>query len=221
MWVELLAGTTNVLRFPTERRARPTLDLMRNLASDGHDVLAIAVAAGVDLASLDLRSVADAETAERIHTSLAGGGGPGATADALDSLLRPAVGAAIAATWSARDMALAAATAGQALARARATGEGWLAPLRQRAEALRLSAARLSIEAYALTEHAEGVARAVDCARRGEAWLPDPSNIATMAALTGAMELPGYKAAVRPVGARTRKARTAGAIIPPIDRPCA
>ncbi len=220
MWVETLAGTTNVLRFPTERRARPTLDLMRSLAPDGHDVLAIAVAAGIDLASLDLRSAADAETAKHIDTNLAAGGGAGATADALDSLLRPAVAAAIAAIWSARDMALESVTARRALARAHVTGEGWLAPLRQRAETLRLSAGRLSIEAHGLTEHAEGVARAVDYARRGAAWLPDTSNIGMVAVLTGAMRLSGYKATVRPLRARTRKAGTA-AINPPIDRSCA
>ena len=218
MWVEVVAGTTNVLRFPTERRARPTLDLMRSLAPDGRDVLVTAMAAGVDPLSLDTRSAADAETAELIDTSLVGGGGHDAASDALDGLLRPAVAAAIAASWSARDMALATATAQATLARAQRTGEGWVAPLRQRAEALRQLAARLSIEAYALAEHAEGVARAVGCARHGEAWHPNVEHIGVAAALAGVTAQPGYKAAVRPLALRGRKAAPA---TPPIDRTCA
>ena len=218
MWVERVAGAGNVLRFPAERRARPTLDLMRSLAPDGRDVLAVALAAGVDLASLDLRSAADAETAKHIDNNL-GGGGHGATADALDDLLGPAVAAAVAANWAARDMALATAAAQRTLAQARRTGEGWLAPLRQRAEALRLSAVRMSVEAYARTEHAAGVARAVECARRGEAWVPDTGDFKMTAALAGAAGQPGYKATVRTLGTRRRSAAAAVAI-PPIDRTC-
>ena len=45
MSVELLSGTTNVVRFPIERRARPTLELLRGIGvaneaafiDDGHD----------------------------------------------------------------------------------------------------------------------------------------------------------------------------------------
>ena len=219
MWVERLAGTTNVLRFPTERRARPTLDLMRSLAPDGHDVMAIAIAVGLDLASMDVRSTADAETAEHIDGTSTSG--HKATEEALDGLLRPVVAAAIAASWSARDLALETATAQRTLARALETGEGWLAPLRQRAEALRLSAARLSIAAYALAEHAEGVARAVDCARRGEAWRPDTGNPGMTAALAETTGPLGYKATVRSLGTRKRTAGTAVAAIPPIDLSCA
>ncbi len=34
MRVEVLPGMTNVVRFPVERRARPTLELLREIAPD-------------------------------------------------------------------------------------------------------------------------------------------------------------------------------------------
>jgi hypothetical protein len=39
---DMLPGTPNVVRFPVERRARPTLDLMREIAPDVREVPAIA-----------------------------------------------------------------------------------------------------------------------------------------------------------------------------------
>lgn len=58
----------------------------------------------------------------------------------------------------------------------RAAGQAWLDPLRDRAEQAVAQAARLTLEAHGWAEEAEGVARAVGLARRGEAWAPrDPA----------------------------------------------
>ena len=42
MRIDLLPGTENVLRFPVERRACPTLALLREIAPDMREVWAIA-----------------------------------------------------------------------------------------------------------------------------------------------------------------------------------
>jgi len=42
MQTDAMPGTSNVLRFPVERRARPTLDLLREIAPDVREVLATA-----------------------------------------------------------------------------------------------------------------------------------------------------------------------------------
>lgn len=66
MRIELLAGMMNVVRFPTERRARPTLDLLRAIAPDVREVLNLADAFGIEAPVHDLRDRVDAETAEHI-----------------------------------------------------------------------------------------------------------------------------------------------------------
>jgi hypothetical protein len=55
MRIELLSGETNVLRFPVEQRARPTLELLRDLAPDVREVLAVAEAYGLDMPVNDLQ----------------------------------------------------------------------------------------------------------------------------------------------------------------------
>ena len=64
MRAELLPGVTNVVRFPVERRARPTLELLREIAPDVREVLAMADALGVEAPDPRLRDEADAEMAE-------------------------------------------------------------------------------------------------------------------------------------------------------------
>ena len=91
---------------------------------------------------------------------------------ALDALLDPVVARAVDACRAAHDMALDAAEAQQMLHQAQTSGHCWAEPLQQRAEALTLKAATLLIEAHARVEEAEGVARAVGLARRGETWTP-------------------------------------------------
>lgn len=170
MRIELLPGMTNVVRFPVERRARPTLELLREIAPDVREVMAIAEAFDLAMPVTNFRDLVDRETAEHIlnHVIL---DAPGRTA-ALDALLDPAVVGGLGACREAHDVSVAAAEAQEVLLLAQTAGRAWLDPLRERAEALTLRTAELMIEAHARVEAAEGISRAVSLARRGEPWLP-------------------------------------------------
>ena len=172
MRLELVPGTTNVVRFPVERRARPTLDLLRAIAPDVRELLSVAETFGLDVPEPDLRDRADAATAEDILNHLAGTGGT--SQGSLDALLDPVVARAVAACRAAHDVAADAADA-QRILLVQTAGHEWMEKLQERAEALTLKTAELLIEAHARVEEAEGVARAVGMARRGETWTPrDP-----------------------------------------------
>ena len=162
-------GLTNVLRFPVELRARPTLALLREMAPDVREVLAIAEAFGLDVPVPDLRARVDVATAEHIVDHFPGSDAmrPGA----LNGLLDPVLQMAVAACRAAHDAFVEAARAQENLLGARTAGHVWLELLRERTESLTLRAAGLLIEAHARVEAAEGVARAVDLARRGEPWV--------------------------------------------------
>lgn len=170
MRTELLPGTLNVLRFPAERRARPTLALLREIAPDMREVWAAAEAFLLTPPPYDLRHTVDADAAEHIANH-APAGGPEREAmltEMLDAVVLPAV-AAVRAAHDARVEAL---DAQQALLRAQASGGFWIEPLRERSGKLGLRLAELLVTAHAQAEMALGVARAVDLARRGETWMP-------------------------------------------------
>ena len=169
MRIEMLPGMTNVVRFPVERRARPTLELLRDIAPDVREVLSIAEAFDLDMPAHDLRDRVDLETAEHILNRIAG---TRMLSSALDELVNPTVARAIDACRAAHDVSVAAAEAQQVLLSAQVAGHSWLDPLRERAEALTLRTAEFLIDAHRRVEEAEGVARAVGFARRGENWTP-------------------------------------------------
>jgi hypothetical protein len=170
MRIEMLPGTKNVVRFPVERCARPTLALMREIAPDMREVLLIAESFWFDAPAPDLRARVDAETAEYILNQIAGS--DGMAIDALDALLDAVVVNAVAACRAAHDASVEAAEAQRTLLQAQTAGGYWMEPLRERAETLTMRTAQLLIEAMTRVEETEGVARAVDLARRGEAWTP-------------------------------------------------
>jgi hypothetical protein len=170
MRIEMLPGMGNVVRFPVERRARPTLALMREISPDVREVLAIADSLTLAVPVDDLRDRVDAETAAHIAAQVPPhGASRGAL---LTKLIEPAVVAAIAAIRLASDVSLDATEAHAVVLRAQTSGHYWIEPLRERALALTVRAAELLVVAYTRVEEAEGVARAVDLARRGEAWTP-------------------------------------------------
>lgn len=170
MRVELLPGMTNVVRFPAERRARPTLELLRSLAPDVREVLNLAEAFGMEMPVPDLRERVDAATAEHIANQVPAGG---AEREAmLCELLEPVVAGAIASCREAHEAWAAAAAAEQTLRRALRAGYFRIEPLQERAAALAQRAAELMMIAHMRAEEAESVARAVGLARSGEAWRP-------------------------------------------------
>jgi hypothetical protein len=170
MRIELLPCMTNVVRFPVERRAQPTLDLLRDIAPDVREVLNLAEAFAMEAPARDLRARTDAATAEHIAnnapTTLA-------TLEAfLADLEAIAVRRAIAACRNAHDASLAAANAQRVLLDARTAGSFWIEPLQEEAETRTERAAVLLLAARAHVEQAERVARAVALARQREPWTP-------------------------------------------------
>lgn len=147
MRIELLPGMTNVVRFPIELRTRPTLEHMRDIAPDVREVLNLAEQFGMEPPFPDLREQTDRTTAEYIALQLPADGPERAAM--LRDLEEPVVRRAIEACRAARDASVASA-----------------------AEPAWERAVVLTLEAHARVEEAEGVARAVAFARRGETWLP-------------------------------------------------
>ena len=78
MTYEVLDGTTNVVRFPIEERARPSIELMRDIRPDVRVLLANAETFGFEAPSPMLRSLADRETACHIEASMSQGELPSA-----------------------------------------------------------------------------------------------------------------------------------------------
>jgi len=170
MSVELLSGMTNVVRFPVERRARPTLELLRGIAPDVREVMNMAEAFAMERPLPELRERADIATAEHIANQMPAGGVE--RERLLGEMLDPIIAAAIASCRVAHDAWLEAAAAEEVLVRARQAGHFPGEALEERAAALARRAAERLLVAHTRTEEAEGVARAVGFARSGEAWQP-------------------------------------------------
>lgn len=171
MRIELLPGLTNVVRFPVERRARPTLDLLREIAPDPREVGSAIEAFGLDDHTVGLRDAVDASTADHIVNHMQDEPGERRQA-ALAELLSPVLQRAVAACRNAHDAAVAAGEAQEELIQAQTEGGFWLEPIATRAEALTQRAVEFLAEAHRSSEEAEGVARAVGIAQRGEHWAP-------------------------------------------------
>ena len=101
MSVELLSGMTNVVWFPVERRARPTLELLRGIAPDVREVMNVAEAFGMERPLPDLREQADVATAEHIANQIPAGGAERETL--LGDMLEPIMAEAIASCRAAHD----------------------------------------------------------------------------------------------------------------------
>ena len=178
MRIELVTGTGNVVRFPVERRARPTLALLREIEPDVREVLQLAESFQLPLPGVELRDAVDEEVAEYILNQVRPE--PGAARQAeLDAILAPVVAKAVQACRKAHDAALTATEAQEQLVRAQSEGGYWMQPLTERADTLTTDAARFLVEAHVRAEEAEGTARAVGMAKRGETWMPRSSEANT------------------------------------------
>jgi len=164
-------NTTNVLRFPIERRLRPTLDLLRDIAPDARQVLNLADSFGFEPPAHDLRDGADAETAAFIALQVPSGGPARMTA--LQELEKPVLRRAIDACREAQDAIFRARIAADAVAAAKNGGDQlWRDNPRQIADVAAEQMAVFVLQAHAQAEEPEGVARAVAFARRGDPWFP-------------------------------------------------
>jgi hypothetical protein len=174
MRYETMTLGSNVIRFPVELRAKPSIDLLIEVAPDSREVELIAEAFGFDAPGPDGRSKADRTMAETIaKTDLPAD--PKERRAALNAMLKPLVDRAVAACGEARQTALRSDEAGAKLANAQIEGGYWLAPLEDAANHWALESARLQLNAYEAAEAAHGAGRAIEFAKRGEPWRP--SNV--------------------------------------------
>src|SRR6186997_393202 len=89
-----MAGPTNVVRFPVERRTRPSLELLYEIAPSAWDILALAEACGLEQPDPEVRNVADRAMAEHILNHVDPRPGPARKA-ALRDLLKPVIETAV------------------------------------------------------------------------------------------------------------------------------
>ena len=174
MRYETMTLGSNVIRFPVELRAKPSIDLLIEIAPDSREVELIAEAFGFDPPDPEARSNADRAMAEAIaKASLPAD--PMERRAALNAMLKPLVDRAVAACAEARQAALHSDEAGAKLAGAQMEGGYWLAPLEDAANHWAVESARLQLTAHAAAQAAHGAGRAIDLAKLGEPWRP--SNV--------------------------------------------
>jgi hypothetical protein len=169
MRYETLTLGGNVIRFPVELRAKPSIDLLIDVAPDSREVELIAEAFGFDAPDPGGRAKADQAMAERI-----------AAMDlpvdrqerwaALNAILTPFVDRAVAACAQARQASLRSDADNEKFAKAQMEGGYWLAPLKEAADYWAVEAARLQIVAHEATQGAHGAggrSSSPSAARRG------------------------------------------------------
>lgn len=171
MRIELTPDMTNVVRFPIERRTKPSLDVMRDIAPDSREVSLVIEAFGFDDCIDHVRDEADQEIAEYIANNVRPEPGAKRRAE-LEELLRPLIERAVAACREAHEVALAAVKAQQLVVKAQSEGGYWMLPLNEQATERSNHAARRLIDAHLACQQAEGAARAIGIAQRGEVWEP-------------------------------------------------
>ena len=170
MHIELLPGQDNVVRFPVELRARPSMELVREIAPDSREVGLAALSFGVEEPAHDLRHQVDRDTAEHILNAVVPEPGE-ARRLALEGLLTPFLKAAVEACWASGEASRQLAVVQQRALDAQTAGSPWAEQRGELADGQSRRAVELLLEAHARCEEAEGAARAVGMALRGETWV--------------------------------------------------
>ena len=172
MNIELLPGLTNVVRFPIELRAAPSMDVLYEIEPDSREVSLIAESYMLEMPEPDLFDQVDQETALYIALHVL----PLAPAEqkaALATLLDPVVTLAVSACRDADRTSKRLVKAEAELLYAKTEGGYATGLLEVDANALSQQAAELLILAHRRCVEAHGVNRAVGKARRGETWAPN------------------------------------------------
>src|SRR5271163_5138416 len=167
MRYETLTLGGNVIRFPVELRAKPSIDLLIDVAPDSREVELIAEAFGFDAPDPEGRAMADRAMAERIAAMELPIDRQERRA-ALNAILKPFVDRAVAACAQARQASLRSDADNEKFAKAQMEGGYWLAPLKAAADYWAVEAARLQIVAHEAAQSAHGAGRAIEFAKRGE-----------------------------------------------------
>jgi hypothetical protein len=166
MRYETLTMGGNVMRFPFELRAKPSIDLLIDVAPDSREVELIAEAFGFDAPDPEGRAMA-----ERIATMDLPVDRQERRA-ALSAILKPFVDRAVAACAQARQASLRSDADNEKFAKAQMEGGYWLAPLKETADYWAVEPARLQIVAHEAAQTAHGAGRTIELAKRSEAWRP-------------------------------------------------
>jgi hypothetical protein len=171
MRIELTPGMTNVVRFPIERRAKPSMDLVRDIAPDSREVSLVIESFRFDDDIDGLRDAADQDMADYIAQKGARLSGSQRQSE-LDRLLQPIVERAVSLCREAHDAALAAVKAQRLVVEAQSEGGYWLTPLSEQASTRTFYAARLLVDAHVACQRATGASRAIEIAKSGATWAP-------------------------------------------------
>lgn len=171
MHIELLPGTVNVVRFPVERRAKATMELLWEIQPDLDVVHLNADAFGLEVPEMmELEAQTDAETAEWIANQVPPGG-PERTV-MLGELEQVALDEAVKACLSSSDAWAEVREAERLVKEAQDHGHFAIDVLRGRVCELARKASALMVVAASKAAEVRGVSRAVGIARRGETWAP-------------------------------------------------
>jgi hypothetical protein len=170
MEIDHLPGTDGVVRFPVERRAKPTLLLVEELAprSDLVDAMADERAGGEERPDTLVQAV-------EAFTALAGmlefSMGVDAALAHLRAMNEVQVERACALGWAYRDAEAAAEAAELKLRNAKAAGfDGLLGGLHEQVRRSRAKWMACALAARAAADAARGAKEAFDCHERGEPW---------------------------------------------------
>jgi hypothetical protein len=177
MRYETLTLGGNVVRFPVELRAKPSIDLLIDIAPDSREVELIAEAFGFDAPDPEGRAKADRAMAERIAAvAIELPVERKERRATLNAILMPIVDRAVAGCAEARQAALRSDADNKKFSKAQMEGGYWLAPLREVADYWAVEAARLQIAAHEAAQQAHGAGRAIEFAKRGETWRPSSAE---------------------------------------------
>lgn len=190
---------TNVVRFPIEERAKPTVFLLYDIMPDSRMVGSVAEAFFLEPPSCDTRDDADKAMAEYILNNVRPESGPERRA-ALDELLRPLMVEAVNACRLEKRAKAASEAAAERLLRAQTEGGYWIEPLQEAAERLAYEWAAQLIEAQIFCDEAMGASRAVGLAKSGEPWSPVDHAAETDALIADELAARARRALVSPGG---------------------
>ncbi|MBB4200881.1 hypothetical protein CCR94_00940 [Rhodoblastus sphagnicola] len=163
---------SNVIRFPVELVATPTMEVLRALAPDAREVSLIAEAFALDEPDWNIRDRADAEMAANVATRREWPTDAAEKRAALEAMLEPFVKEAVRLCRKSREDGRRSDEAAGKLVAAQTEGGYWLDALENVSEARSFAWANGMIEAYEAAQEALGADRAIGMAMRGERWMP-------------------------------------------------